>query len=115
MTHNKPKTYPRLATPLLFVEPAGLLEAVEAVIKVQRDHGDRSDRRHARLKYLVDEMGLPWFKARVEAHAGRRCAAPRPTPPVRIVDHMGWLPPANGRSLYGELSWRSEYISEVAV
>ena len=45
MTHNKPKTYPRLASPLLFVESDGLVGAVEAVVKVQRDHGDRTDRR----------------------------------------------------------------------
>src|SRR3546814_8289466 len=86
---------------LLFGEPAGLLEAVEAVTKVRRDHGDRSDRRHARLKYLVDEMGLPWCKARVEEHAGRRYAAPRSMPRFRIVDHMGWHPQGDGRWYLG--------------
>src|SRR3546814_19512336 len=56
MTHNKPKTYPRLATPIVFVPPEDLGEAVEAAIRLQRDHGDRGDRRHARLKYLVEEQ-----------------------------------------------------------
>src|SRR3546814_3892430 len=64
MTHNKPKTYPRLATPIVFVPPEDLGEAVEAAIRLQRDHGDRGDRRHARLKYLVEEQGVDWIKAR---------------------------------------------------
>ena len=57
MTHNKPKTFPRLATPIAFVEPDDLVAAVVAVVKLQRDYGDRSDRKHARLKYLVEEKG----------------------------------------------------------
>lgn len=101
MTHNKPRTYPRLATPLLFVEPEGLLDAVIAVIKVQRDFGDRTDRKRARLKYLLDDMGLPWFKAQVEAHAGRDYAPPRPMPRFRIVDHMGWHAQGDGRWYLG--------------
>ncbi|MGP1394462.1 MAG: NADPH-dependent assimilatory sulfite reductase hemoprotein subunit [Inquilinaceae bacterium] len=96
MTHNKPKTYPRLATPLLFVEPDGLVGAVEAIVKMQRDHGDRSDRRHARLKYLVDDRGLPWIKDTVERYAGRSYDPPRKMPRFRIVDHMGWHPQNDG-------------------
>jgi sulfite reductase (ferredoxin) len=108
MTHNKPKTYPRLATPVVFVPPEDLLAATRAVIEVQRDNGDRADRKHARLKYLVDEKGLPWFKAELEARMGRTLEAPRPMPRFRVLDHMGWhaqgdgkfylgLPVANGR------------------
>lgn len=108
MTHNKPKTYPRLATPVVFVPPADLIAITRAVIEVQRDHGDRVDRKHARLKYLVDEKGLPWFKAQLEARLGRALDAPRPMPRFRVLDHMGWhaqgdgkfylgLPVANGR------------------
>ena len=52
MTHNKPRTYPRLATPIGFVGPDDLLRVAEAVIKLQRDHGDRSDRRRARLQNI---------------------------------------------------------------
>jgi sulfite reductase (ferredoxin) len=108
MTHNKPKTYPRLATPVVFVPPADLLAAARAVIEVQRDNGDRIDRKHARLKYLVDEKGLAWFKAEMEARFGRKLEAPRAMPRFRVLDHMGWhaqgdgkfylgLPIANGR------------------
>src|SRR3546814_4115259 len=80
MTHNKPKTYPRLATPIVFVPPEDLGEAVEAAIRLQRDHGDRGDRRHARLKYLVEEPGVDWIKARLEEAFGRPMAPARPMP-----------------------------------
>jgi sulfite reductase (ferredoxin) len=108
MTHNKPKTYPRLATAVVFVPPEDLLAITRAVIEVQRDNGDRIDRKHARLKYLVDEKGLPWFKAQLEARIGRPLESPRAMPRFRVLDHMGWhaqgdgkfylgLPIANGR------------------
>jgi sulfite reductase (ferredoxin) len=108
MTHNKPKTYPRLATPVVFVPPADLLDVTRAVIEVQRDNGDRADRKHARLKYLVDERGLPWFKTQLEARMGKALEPPRVMPRFRVLDHMGWhaqgdgkfylgLPIANGR------------------
>src|SRR3546814_11820776 len=71
MTHNKPKTYPRLATPIVFVPPEDPGEAVEAAIRLQRDHGDRGDRRHARLKYLAEEQGADWIKARLRNASGK--------------------------------------------
>jgi sulfite reductase (ferredoxin) len=101
ITHNKPKTYPRLASPVVFVEPDDFVAAVEAVITLQRDHGDRSDRKHARLKYLVDERGLPWVKAEIERRVGKELADPRPMPPFEIVDHLGWHDQGDGRWYLG--------------
>lgn len=101
MTHNKPKTYPRLATPLLFVEPDGLLGAIEAIVKVQRDYGDRTDRRHARLKYTIDDRGIGWMRDAVETAAGRRYEDPRPLPRFRIADHMGWHDQKDGKLYLG--------------
>ena len=101
MTHNKPKTYPRLATPLVFVEPDGLVPAVEAVIKLQRDYGGRSDRKHARLKYLVDDMGVEWIKAKLEEYFGAPLSGPRPMPEFKVVDHLGWHPQGDGRWYLG--------------
>lgn len=101
MTHNKPHTYPRLATPLLFVEPEGLIPAVEAIVKLQRDHGNRSDRKQARLKYVVDKQGLPWMRETVETYAGRSFEDPRTLPPFRVKDHMGWHPQGDGRWYLG--------------
>lgn len=96
MTHNKPKTYPRLATPIVFVEPDDLLRAVKAVIELQRDHGDRSDRRHARLKYLVDDKGVAWIKTTLEDYFGAPLADPRPMGEFKVVDHMGWHAQGDG-------------------
>jgi sulfite reductase (ferredoxin) len=101
MTHNKPKTYPRLATPLVFVGPDDLLRGARAVVQLQRDHGDRADRRHARLKYLVDEKGAAWIKAELEKHFGAALEDARPIPAFRVVDHTGWHPQGDGRWYYG--------------
>src|SRR5262249_39568694 len=60
MTHNNLKPYPRLATPVAFVEPEDLLAAAAAVVRLHRDHGDRGNRRHARLKYVIAENGEDW-------------------------------------------------------
>ena len=97
MTHNKPETYPRLATPIAFVEPDGLLTAAEAVVCLQREHGDRSNRRHARLKYLVAEKGAEWVKAALERILGRPLAPPLPLPRLSVPDHLGWHPQGDGK------------------
>lgn len=97
MTHNKPKTYPRMASPVVFVGPDELLAAAEAVIRVQRDFGDRSDRKHARLKYLVDERGLDWFKQQLDREMGRMLEHPRPMPAFQVPDHLGWHQQADER------------------
>jgi sulfite reductase (ferredoxin) len=101
MTHNKPHTYPRLATPVVFVEPAELLDSVKAVIKLHRDHGDRVDRRHARLKYVVDALGLAACKAELERHVGHPLADPPRLPPFQIKDHIGWHEQGDGRWYLG--------------
>src|SRR5436853_1283509 len=73
-THGKEDTYPRLADVLGFATVGEVVEVAEAVVKVQRDHGNRGDRRHARLKYLLDKEGLDWFRQQVERLLGRRLA-----------------------------------------
>lgn len=100
MTHNKPATYPRLATEVVFVGPDRLLEATRAVIAVWRDHGDRANRKHARIKYLIQEEGAAWFKARLEEILGP-LEAPRPAGAFQVVDHMGWHPQGDGKFYYG--------------
>src|SRR5579863_4791104 len=77
MTHGKTETYPRTATPLCYVAADDVVEAVETVVKIQRDYGDRENRRHARLKYLVEELGVGWFRDEMEKRLGRVMAPPR--------------------------------------
>ncbi|HEY0525785.1 MAG TPA: NADPH-dependent assimilatory sulfite reductase hemoprotein subunit [Stellaceae bacterium] len=90
INHNNAKTYPRLATPVAFVEPGDLLAAAAAVVKLHRDYGDRANRKHARLKYVIAENGEAWAKARLEEYLGKSLEAPRPHAPFRVADHLGW-------------------------
>jgi len=100
-THGKTDTYPRLADTLGFAAAGEVLEVAAAVITVQRDHGNRSDRRHARLKYLLDAQGLDWFRDEVERRLGRPLAPPRAVEVSRIEDHLGWHDQGDGRSFLG--------------
>src|SRR6185437_663969 len=89
-THGKTDTYPRLADTLGFARTGEVREVAEAVVKVQRDHGNRSDRRHARLKYLLDREGLDWFRDQVERQLGRPLPPAAPVEVSDIEDHLGW-------------------------
>jgi sulfite reductase (ferredoxin) len=101
MTHNNPKTYPRLATPVAFVAPDDLLAAAEAVVKLHRDHGDRSNRRHARLKYVIAEQGEAWARARLSEYLGKPLEPCRPMPDFAVPDHLGWHEEGEGRLYLG--------------
>jgi len=100
-THGKTDTYPRLADTLGFVTSEEAVEVGEAVVKVQRDHGNRTDRRHARLKYLLDARGVDWFRDQVERQLGRPLAPAAPVEVSGIEDHLGWHEQADGRSFLG--------------
>ena len=97
MTHNKPATYPRLADPVARIGRDEVLEVAQAVVRLSRDHGDRSDRKHARLKYVVAERGVDWVRERLEADLGRPLAPPGPLPPLRVPELLGWHPQGDGR------------------
>ena len=101
MTHGKKLTYPRLADPLGFAAPEDVIQVAEAVLTVQRDYGDRHDRRHARLKYLLDDRGLEWFRTQVEQRLGRPLPPPAPVGVSDVHDHLGWHDQGGGRSFYG--------------
>ncbi len=101
MTHNKPETFPRLADRFGFVEPHELLAVVRGVVLVQRDNGDRTNRRHARLKYLIADRGLEWFRREVERVSGVRLAAWRELPEWRFHDYLGWHEQGDGKHFLG--------------
>ncbi len=77
-TDQAPKTYPRLASVIGYIDAAQLLPTIDAVISVQRDHGDRVDRSHARFKYTIDELGLDWVTAEIERRLGFALAPAMP-------------------------------------
>jgi sulfite reductase (NADPH) hemoprotein beta-component len=92
MTHNKKGTFPRLADIMGFVTTDQCVDVAKAVVMVQRDHGDRTDRKHARLKYTIDDHGLGWFKEKVEEILGWQLPTAREyaEPFTTNVDRYGW-------------------------
>ena len=96
MTHNRADTFPAVAQVVGFVEAAKLLAAVEAVISLQRDHGDRSDRRRARLKYVVHDRGLDWVRSTLIEQYGLALLPARPMPEFLVPDHLGWHAQGDG-------------------
>ncbi len=96
MAHGEPETYPRLADILGFVTPDNILAVAEAVVTTQRDHGDRTNRKHARLKYTIDDRGIDWFRAEVVERSGVAVAAPRKFAFTSNGDVYGWQADAAG-------------------
>ncbi len=101
VTPSNKKTYPALAKKLAFVAPDQVIAVCEAVVKVQRDHGNRADRKIARMKYLVDRLGIDVFRARVEEYFGGPIADPHPVDVYDTTDHLGWEAQGDGRWYYG--------------
>jgi sulfite reductase (NADPH) hemoprotein beta-component len=96
-THGDASTYPRLASVIGFATPEQLFEIAEAVIGVQRDWGDRAERKHARLKYTLDRHGLDTFTAELESRLGYPLAAPRDYRFEHNGDRYGWVEGSDGR------------------
>ncbi len=100
MTHGKHATFARLADEFAYVPRERLLDAVRAIVIVQRDHGDRTNRRHARLKYTIEDHGIAWFRAEVERVAGFALEPWRPLPPWTMPQPRGWVAQGDGRWFY---------------
>ncbi len=101
MTHNKPRTYPRVASVVGFIGPDQLWEATKAVIALQKDNGDRSDRRRARLKYVVDDRGLDWVRTELATTYGLALQPPRGLPPLAVPELLGWHEQGDGKLWLG--------------
>lgn len=101
MTHNKGDTTARLAEPLGFVRPEHAAETARAVAAVFRDHGNRADRRHSRLKYLLADWGIERFRAEIERRVSFEVAPPAELPPPTFHDHLGTRAQEDGRLYHG--------------
>jgi sulfite reductase (ferredoxin) len=101
MTHGQAETYPRLATPLCTIAAVDVLPVVETIVMIQRDYGDRQNRKHARMKYVVEERGIDWFRAELEHRLGRSVRKPYPIRWRSAADHLGWHRQADGRWFLG--------------
>lgn len=100
-TPSAEKTFPRLADKLTFVTPDQVVAVSEAVVKVQRDFGNRVDRKRARMKYLIHDIGLPAFKAKVEEYFGGPLPEPHPSDVTGVEDHIGWHEQGDGKLFLG--------------
>jgi len=101
MTPSAKKTFQAVANSLCYASADEVIDVVTAVIKVQRDFGNRSDRKVARMKYLIHNWGLDRFKQKVEEYHGNSLPPPRPIEVHDFNDGMGWHPQGDGRWFYG--------------
>jgi sulfite reductase (ferredoxin) len=100
-THNKPETFVAAAVPLCFVEPDQVVVLAREVVAVQRDYGDRANRRHARLKYTIADRGLDWFREEVQRRVTFKLQPPEPLTWKPVDDHLGWHEQGDGRLYVG--------------
>lgn len=100
-TPSAEKTFVALAKPLAFISPEEVVPVAEAIVKVQRDHGNRADRKLARMKYLIHNWGLDKFKTTVDEYYGRRLTGPHPTEVRGVDDHIGWHEQGDGKLFLG--------------
>ena len=113
-THNNEQTFARTAEPLGYVSEEHILDLVQSILALQRDYGDRKTRRHSRMKYLINDQGLEWFKQKLCSNYFQHpIQTIRKEPKTKLEDYLGWhrqskslwfvgLPLLSGR-LKGEL------------
>ncbi|WP_461556112.1 sulfite reductase, ferredoxin dependent [Synechococcus sp.] len=100
-THNKEETFARSADCLGYVKGTDILDLVQAVVALQRDNGDREQRRHGRMKYLIHDRGIAWFRSELERYfpGGITTALIEPKPVLE--DYLGWHQQGDGRWFVG--------------
>ncbi|MGB6042406.1 MAG: NADPH-dependent assimilatory sulfite reductase hemoprotein subunit [Pirellulales bacterium] len=101
VTPSAAKTFPAVGKRMAFVPVDQVIKAAEAVVKVQRDFGNRSDRKVARLKYVIADWGIEKFKAKVEEYFGGTLADPEPDDVTGYEDHLGWHHQCDDLWFYG--------------
>ena len=100
-SHGNDATFPRLADIIGFLPPEKMIDVAKAVMTIHRDFGDRSDRKHARLKYVLEDRGVKWFREELERRVGFRLAEPMPFKFEQQGDAFGWNQQADGRLFLG--------------
>jgi sulfite reductase (NADPH) hemoprotein beta-component len=101
MSHNNAATFPRLADVIGFFTPEHLEAVAKAVLTVHRDFGDRTNRKHARLKYVLADRGVKWFREEVEQRIGFKFEPAKPFEFTRQGDLLGWHKQTDGNFFLG--------------
>jgi sulfite reductase (NADPH) hemoprotein beta-component len=96
-TFGNPDTYPRLGEVIGFCRPGQVLEVAEKIVLIQKDYGNRQDRKRARLKYTIDTNGLEWFKYELNNRLGYELSPARKFKFIRNGDRYGWKQGPNGK------------------
>jgi len=100
-THNKEETFARIADEIGYVAAADVYALVKAIVAVQRDYGDRFERRHSRMKYLLHDWGVAKFRSHVEDYLGKKLEPAKPLPAWRYEDFLGWHEQGDGKLFLG--------------
>jgi sulfite reductase (NADPH) hemoprotein beta-component len=100
-SHGNAATFPRLADVIGFLPPEKVVDVARAVVTIHRDFGDRAERKHARLKYVLQDRGARWFRAELERRVNFSLAEPMPFKFERQSDALGWNRQADGRLFLG--------------
>ncbi len=100
-SHTDEDTFPKLAELMGYAPVDKIVDVAEKIIMVQRDFGDRENRSRARLKYLIHERGIAWFRGKVEEYLGYAIEDSRPMPEFGVEDHLGWFQQVDGRWFLG--------------
>jgi sulfite reductase (ferredoxin) len=101
MSHGKTETFPALAKPLFYVAREHAVQVAVAVVTTQRDFGNRTDRKQARLKYLINERGIDWFGSEVRKRLDIPVEPPRAVVWETVSDLLGWHDQGDGKLLCG--------------
>jgi len=100
-THRKDETFARSADEIGYVHKDDVFDLVKAIVATQRDYGDRTDRRHARMKYLINDWGVEKFTAKLEEFFGKKLEAFKPLPQWKYEDYLGWHEQGDGKLFIG--------------
>ncbi|APB32897.1 sulfite reductase subunit beta [Gloeomargarita lithophora Alchichica-D10] len=101
-THNKEETFPLLGQPLGFAPVAEIETVMQAILAVQRDHGNRQDRKQARMKYLVHTWGIRKFRQKVQEYVGQKLKPWQKIPPFPPgLNYLGWQTQGDGKLFLG--------------
>ncbi len=101
-THNNEETFARIADPLGYVQEKDIFELIQSIVAIQRDYGDRKSRKNARMKYLIHEKGINWFKEILVTKYYRKPIKPLREEPVnKLIDYLGWQKQNNKKWFVG--------------
>ena len=90
-THNNEETFARIADPIGYVDAGLIFELIQGIVAIQRDYGDRKSRKHARMKYLIHDKGIEWFKKTLLTKYFKKPLKPlRKEPKKKLIDYLGW-------------------------